>query len=237
MKKTILALLAIFPMLVTIFVMKDLPETVATHYDLYGNADAWGSKYTHFLMPCIIIVDAVIWYLVSLHFKEKAERATRDKERAEALQNEKVMYLTAIGMTLFFTIEHICFMWSDIVEVREGLDHLAVDISSIMTGLSGILFIVFGNYLPKTKRNTLTGLRTKWSVSSDEVWAKSNRFAGIMLIITGLFSVAAAVFVGGIFSLVIMTSILLVSIFISVWYSHAVYKKLGGRDEDDEQDI
>ena len=58
-----------------------------------------------------------------------------------------------------------------------------------------------------------------------------------MLIITGLFSVAAAVLVGGIFSLVIMASVLLVSMFISVWYSHALYKKLGGRDENDEQDI
>ncbi len=32
--------------------------------------------------------------------------------------------------------------------------------------------------MPKLKRNSIIGLRTKWSLSSDEAWAKSQRFAG-----------------------------------------------------------
>ena len=46
--------------------------------------------------------------------------------------------------------------------------------------------------MPKARRNSLFGLRTKWSLSSDAVWQKSQRFAGITGVAAGLLLILLA---------------------------------------------
>ena len=48
-----------------------------------------------------------------------------------------------------------------------------------------VLFIIIGNYLPKLKINRVSGVKTKYSQSSDDAWMKSQRFGGRLLAIGG----------------------------------------------------
>lgn len=50
----------------------------------------------------------------------------------------------------------------------------------------GLLFIVMGNYLPKVRSNFFVGIRTPWTLSSDEVWVRTHRFAGKLMVALGL---------------------------------------------------
>ena len=48
-----------------------------------------------------------------------------------------------------------------------------------------LTFIAAGNQFPKLRRNSLTGARTKYSLSSDEAWHKTQRYAGRVMLCAG----------------------------------------------------
>ena len=78
--------------------------------------------------------------------------------------------------------------------------------------------------MPKTKRNGTIGVRISWSMYNDVTWAKSNRFGGIALILTGLLTIVTSIFVSGNLSTILMLAYLIVSVIIILIYSYKVYK-------------
>ena len=50
-------------------------------------------------------------------------------------------------------------------------------------------FLPLGNKMPKATRNSLYGLRTKWSMADDVCWQKSQRLGGYLLMGTGILGV------------------------------------------------
>jgi uncharacterized membrane protein len=63
-------------------------------------------------------------------------------------------------------------------------------LSRLPTSLS---LLVFGNFMSKTTKNFWLGIRTPWTLASDEVWLKTHRLAGAMFMIAGLVDLAMAV--------------------------------------------
>lgn len=63
-------------------------------------------------------------------------------------------------------------------------DH-ALSVSYLLAGI-GLLYLVLGNYLPKVRSNFFLGIRTPWTLSSDEVWDRTHRMAGRMMTVLGL---------------------------------------------------
>ena len=51
--------------------------------------------------------------------------------------------------------------------------------------LVGVVFVVIGNYSPKTKQNPVAGVRIKWTLESEENWRRTHRFAGYLWMIGG----------------------------------------------------
>lgn len=50
---------------------------------------------------------------------------------------------------------------------------------SMMSGIlaqifMGVVMIVIGNYLPKTRRNYIIGIRLPWTLENDEDWSKTH---------------------------------------------------------------
>ena len=50
----------------------------------------------------------------------------------------------------------------------------------------GILLAVLGNFLGKVTRNFFVGIRTPWTLASDEVWYKTHRLGGKLFVLAGL---------------------------------------------------
>ena len=96
---------------------------------------------------------------------------------------------------------------------------------TVITLLVGGLFVVVGNYLGKVRRNFFVGIRTPWTLASDEVWARTHRVGGWLFVLAGIAIVASA---GG--SRQLLPVVLLASVgtaaLISVAYSYVVYRKL-----------
>ena len=59
-------------------------------------------------------------------------------------------------------------------------------IARIVWVFVGVIFAAVGNYLPKIRRNTLTGIRLPWTLMDDAVWNKTHRFSGPVWVLGGL---------------------------------------------------
>ena len=97
---------------------------------------------------------------------------------------------------------------------------------SLVYILLGALFILMGNYMPKARRNRLFGVKTVWTLSSDEIWTKTHRFTGKLGVIIGALLLLCALLPQSVTLLVcaILGAALILS-FGSMIYSYVIYKK------------
>ena len=82
--------------------------------------------------------------------------------------------------------------------VGSGEDMRANEFVRLVIAGSGILFIILGNYLPKTRQNWFLGVRTPWTLSSEFTWEKTHRLAGSLFLIGGFVCLISAIMVNGI---------------------------------------
>lgn len=225
MKSKLLWLTTFLPLAVTLIALNFMPERVPRHYDLQGNIDAWGSKYTMLIFPVIIIVIAVFWVLFIRYFKRKSVNGVDDKERKEAEGNVKVLYVVAIVENVVFNIMCYAFMISGFLEVQSNSQTMVVDINAVMSIVCGLVFIVLGNLMPKCKRNSVIGLRTTWSMKNDVAWAKSQRWGGISFLIVGTLIIISALKWGGIPTLGVMIGLLIADAILCFPLSYIAWKK------------
>ena len=116
-------------------------------------------------------------------------------------------------------------MYSSYVEAIEEMEHAKVNIANISCVMLGVMFIILGNFIPKTKKNGTVGVRTVWSMYNDNTWRKSNLFGGAAMVITGVLTIITSIFVSGGVSTVLMLVYLLVLVIATVSYSKKVYNQ------------
>lgn len=68
---------------------------------------------------------------------------------------------------------------------------LGISAIHIVIPVLSLMFIIIGNYLPKTEPNGVVGVRAPWINGNPDVWAKTNRLGGILMVITGFVCLAA----------------------------------------------
>ena len=86
----------------------------------------------------------------------------------------------------------------------------ADDVGRFVSVSLGVLLVLLGNFLPKVRRNGFVGLRVKWSMATDEVWRRSQRFCGVSSVIAGLVFIVSALVVRGMWNLAVLTGVMTV---------------------------
>lgn len=56
----------------------------------------------------------------------------------------------------------------------------------VPTAFIGLVLIVVGNVLPRVRPNSAIGVRTRWTLRDEAVWARTHRAAGYFLVVFGL---------------------------------------------------
>lgn len=176
MKKTICYILTLLPLAVTVIALPFLPEKIPAHYGMNGQVTRWGSKYETLFLPVIIILFGLFMML--------AIRSAAKKE-AGGTNNEKVGILATLLSLGIFNIMTLFFLYTDFCQV-EDLSVTFADHGRVLFGLWGIFMILIGNVMPKLRRNSLIGLRTKWSMKNEVTWKKSQFAGGVSFIIAGV---------------------------------------------------
>lgn len=92
----------------------------------------------------------------------------------------------------------------------------------IITMLLGVIFIIVGNYLPKTKQTYTVGIRIPWTLDNEDNWNKTHRLAGFIWVVGGV-----AVFVSSLTELRvwIIAMCIAVMVIVPIVYSFLYYIK------------
>ena len=101
----------------------------------------------------------------------------------------------------------------------------AVNIQMIVLIGMGILFIFLGNYMSRIRLNYTMGIRTPWTLASEEVWRQTHRLAGPLWFIAGIIVIILA-FLPGNLAFILMMIIIAIVALVPILYSYLLYKKL-----------
>ncbi|MBR5095845.1 MAG: DUF1648 domain-containing protein [Treponema sp.] len=180
----------------TVAAVQFMPDTIPTHFDFAGNIDRWGSKWESLLFPALIMLVSLIWTLCIKRSLKKAEgldSAEGQKEAAFAKANAKTLGIVGAAITaLLAAVDGVILYGSYIAATNSGTKALPL-VFKLVFALLGIIIVVIGNFMPKTRINGVFGVRVKWSVYNDATWKKTNRFGAFCAVAAGALIVAAAV--------------------------------------------
>lgn len=205
LKLIISSIVILLPMLLGFWGTKILPEEIIVHWGIDGNADGWMNPMLVFtVFPLILLV--IHWVCIIL-------TAVLDKN---AQQNNKIF-----GM-IFWIIPVISLSSCGIIFMT-ALGYTS-NIYALIMLLLGLSFIIIGNYMPKTTRNVTTGIKIKWTLSNDENWNATHRFAGKVYVTIGFLCLLAMPLPDVAFPFVAIPIILL-CVILPIIYSYSFYKK------------
>lgn len=156
----ITSLVCLLPILFGLSLWNILPETMAIHFDFYGNPDNFASKgFVVFALPVIMLL-AQVFCCVAI-----------DWQSGKFGENKKPVLVTKWILPVITVVLHIITLGYSL-----GWN---IDIRKVVAFLIGGMFIVIGNYLPKLNYVKNYNLETQKA-------RKINRFAGILSVVMGV---------------------------------------------------
>lgn len=199
----IATIIGFLPLLLSALMYSSLPDTVATHWNANGVADGYSSKFVGvIILPLILALSNLI-----MPFAIKSD--PRNKE-----MNEKVI-------NVIMWILPITNIMCTGVTIGQAMG-LTVRIEIIIPFILGIMFIVIGNYLPKTKQSYTIGIKAPWTLESEENWEKTHRLAGFLWVLCGLM-ICVSCFIK--WRLIVFIISLIIMTIVPMAYSYIIYKK------------
>ena len=93
--------------------------------------------------------------------------------------------------------------------------------------LIGGLFIVLGNVLARVRPNWFIGIRTPWTLSSDEVWRRTHRLGAKTMVAAGVVVALTAAFPGGWPKVVPVIGAVVLAAGVPLVYSYLEWRRLG----------
>lgn len=95
----------------------------------------------------------------------------------------------------------------------------------------GLMFMILGNYLPKTRPSFFLGFRTPWTLTSDYTWEKTHRLGGRLIMIAGICGIVSAFVFDGPYIMVGFLGPLISAKLFTVAYSWWVWRGAGDRNQ------
>ena len=210
----IISLLFVFSAIaVAAILYPSLPEQIPTHWNAQGEVDGYMKKPGGvIIMPAMAVFTLVIMKLIPV-ISPKGFRIDKFSDVFGVLQVTLVGFMSIVAILV-------------LMEAR-GLD---VRINEMIIAGTGLLFVIIGNYLGRVRKNFFIGIRTPWTLASDEVWNRTHRIGGRLFILSGVI-----IWIGAILRLPLTwtVGVAVGLVLIPVVYSYFLYRKIEGFESDD----
>ncbi len=195
-----------------------LPDPMATHWDASGQANDYMAKqHGAAVLAAIPVFMFVIFKLIPV-ISPRGFRTESFTAVLNILMTASVLFGCVIG----------------IVSIQAALG-ANFNISTIVLTAVGLLLMVLGNFMGKVRKNFFIGIRTPWTLASDEVWAKTHRLGGWCFVIAGAVMIVMAILAPTVEWIVYIVVTLAL---VPVAYSYIAYRRIEGfaPDPDVEED-
>jgi len=191
----------------SIYFYLHFPERVAMHWNFAGQVDGWSSRGVGaFAIPGLIVGMYLLFLALPLLDPKKERYAEFDKIyhifKGAILSMMFILYVLTSAYSLGFPVQ----------------------IGEVVPLLVGGLFILLGNYMGKIKKNWFMGIRTPWTLSSENVWNRTHRVGGHLFMLLGLI-IAISPLLPEWGAMVAIIGGMCVMVFGTLGYSYYLYSK------------
>jgi uncharacterized membrane protein len=143
-----------------------LPDPVQTHWTALDQPDGWTPKpWGAFIQPLALVAVWLAAFALARGFRGQLEKSRGPFEMILAVIVGFVFVVTSAGQ--LFTLDR------------------RIPLLRIIVGAGGVLLMVLGNFMGKLRRNRVIGIRTPWTLASDEVWVRTHQFGGKVMVAGG----------------------------------------------------
>jgi uncharacterized membrane protein len=207
-----LVLLAV-PFLVLIPLWDKFPQRVAIHWGLNGQPNGWADKEWGLLL----LPDTNVGLALLFPFLRQFDSRMRGYGPETRASLERVLKILRLATGVFMTamallIDAVALGWK-------------LDVLRVVTLGTLILFAVLGNYMPKLRPNRFVGIRTPWTLKSPEVWIRTHRLFGAIMLIGSLALMAPCVFLPSTWSILLLLGFVLLVSLGSMVYSYGIQRR------------
>lgn len=193
-----------------VWALPRLPERVPTHWDLAGKADGFGPAWQNaLLMPALAIG---LWALLLL------------LPLADPLRRNYPRFL--VTLKLFRWLVPLMVAAFQVL-VALGCLGVSSDPGQGVRAVLAVVFVVLGNSMGKLRHNWFIGIRTPWTLASEEVWTRTHRLAAPIWVAGGLVQLVGA-FVPGTAGEFLFAASLGAMVLVPVGYSYLAFRRLAG---------
>lgn len=203
-------ILCIVSAVVSSIVLLQIPSglEIPLQWGLDGQPNRFGPAWQALFIPPIVIA-LVLVIFSSLQWIEPRKVNLNNSLRA--------LNGITMGIILMMLILQVGF-----VALVYGND---IPMQRLAICASGLLFIVLGNFLSKTRSNFFIGIRTPWTLSSDEIWKKTHYLGSRLFMISGLVMLITSWVIDQNYLVYIVLATVLPAVLITVFYSWWLWHK------------
>ncbi|MEK6959109.1 MAG: SdpI family protein [archaeon] len=153
--------LVLLSFIMTFLFYPQLPAQMASPWGLSGEANGFMPKETSaYLLPALTAIIAV-----ALYFIPKLDPLQKNIEKFS--EHYELFMINFI--TFFLFLQALILLWNLGV---------LVDFNQAIALALAILFFSIGNLISHAKKNYFIGIRTPWTLHSEEVWDNTHAFGG-----------------------------------------------------------
>lgn len=198
------------PFVYAAYLYPELADKIPTHFNAAGEADAWGSKNTIFMMPIIMGASSLLVYVLLANIEKI------DPKRASGVSNETIK---GLGV---FTVGSLSFLS---LVMTYGIAQNGTPIDKLIFGALGILFAGTGFFMPRLKQNYFAGFKLAWTLDNETNWDRTHQLAGKLWVVGGSLQVLVAITLEGLPLFITFLSIMTLISLIPAIYSYRLFKK------------
>lgn len=184
-----------------------LPDMVPSHWNAAGQIDGYMPKFWGvFLMPLVTIALVLLFLAIPLI----------DPLKANIAQFRSIYNIFIVVFTAYMLFIHA-------LTLLAALGY-QFNMTYLLVPAVGLVFISLGFLMRKAKRNFFIGIRTPWTLSSDDVWEETHKLGSLMFMIAGAVTVVSAFF--GETGIYLMMGALMLAAFVPIIYSFILWQKV-----------
>ncbi len=198
-------ILIILSLIIGIYFYPKMPDQIASHWNIQNEVDGYMSRFWGvFLVPIIIIAISALFIFIP--------KLDPLKKNIVSFQDEFDKFSLIILLFLFY-IYLLTLIWNLGIYFSLG--------KFVIVGVAIIIYYA-AILIGKSKRNYFIGIRTPWTLSSDNVWDKTHKLG------EKVFKLAAVLMLVSLFienSFLFILIIILIMVFIPIIYSYRFFRE------------
>jgi uncharacterized membrane protein len=207
LKEPVLWVFIVLPYVYLSTIWDKLPARVPTHFDFEGKANDWSDKSSLLYLPGALTIGIYLLMLVIPYIDPKKKLQ----------QMGSKYYNLRFLMTFFFSILAIFILY---ISSTGSLKN-----PNMLYTIIGALFAMLGNYFQTLRPNYFIGIRTPWTLESEQTWKKTHRLGGKIWMVGGVLIAFFSFFQSSKLFSIVFATIIGILVVVPVVYSYIEFQK------------